>query len=55
MEVRQLVARLDRPALHALTLGFVAPGGARLFFDSQLPDDFTSVLEYLRNFRPAAE
>ncbi|MCB9261397.1 MAG: RluA family pseudouridine synthase [Flavobacteriales bacterium] len=41
---------MPRQALHAKTLGFIHPGTRKeVFFDSELPDDFSSVLEKWRN------
>lgn len=47
---RALLERFsDRPALHALTLGFTHPStGERLQFSSQLPPDMEQLLEDLR-------
>jgi len=49
---RALLQRFsDRPALHALTLGFTHPStGARLEWDSELPADMQSLLGDLRAF-----
>ena len=42
---------IPRQALHAKTLGFTHPvTGERLFFDSDLPDDFRQVLEKWENY-----
>jgi 23S rRNA pseudouridine1911/1915/1917 synthase len=42
---------LQRQALHAKSLGFEHPAtGERLEFDSQLPDDFSQVLDRWRNY-----
>ncbi len=47
--VKQLLAELARPALHAQTLGFSHPiTGVRMHFDSPLPADFTTALDRLR-------
>jgi 23S rRNA-/tRNA-specific pseudouridylate synthase len=47
--VKQLLAELARPALHAQTLGFVHPiTGERLQFSSPLPQDFETLLQQLR-------
>ena len=49
MEVKRLLAVLQRPALHAQTLGFTHPiTGERLQFSSELPEDFQTVLRELR-------
>lgn len=46
---RQMLGRLNRPALHALTIAFEHPvTGKRLTFDSALPEDFAAVLNDLR-------
>ena len=43
------LAQLDRQALHAAGLGFEHPvSGKRLSFESQLPADFSALLEALR-------
>jgi 23S rRNA pseudouridine1911/1915/1917 synthase len=43
------VARLDRPFLHAARLAFAHPAdGRRMEFESPLPDDLQSVLDWLR-------
>ncbi len=42
---------IPRQALHAKSLGFVHPVTKKeMFFDSELPDDFTKVLEKWRNY-----
>ncbi len=42
---------IPRQALHAKSLGFAHPqGGKRVFFESELPADFTAVLEKWRNY-----
>jgi 23S rRNA pseudouridine1911/1915/1917 synthase len=42
---------LPRQALHARSLGFVHPStGKMMFFDSELPDDFRSVVEKWRDY-----
>ena len=47
--VKQLLADLARPALHAQTLGFTHPiTGERMHFDSALPPDFVTALDRLR-------
>jgi len=39
-----------RQMLHAKTLGFIHPiSNEKLFFDSELPDDFKNVLEFLKS------
>ncbi|MEX0609705.1 MAG: RluA family pseudouridine synthase [Balneolaceae bacterium] len=51
--MHKLITGLDRQALHAKTLGFEHPkSGETVRFDSELPEDFTHVLETLRkNFK----
>lgn len=45
---------LPRQALHAKTLGFEHPTSReRLFFDSELPEDFTKAIEKMRRYRDA--
>jgi len=53
-EVRRLVnSVLQRPALHALTLGFIHPvTGEELYFKSKPPEDFKSAVDTLRNANP---
>ncbi len=47
-EVTNLLKIIDRQALHAKTLGFIHPvTKAHLHFDSELPDDFESVLKQI--------
>lgn len=47
--IKTLVEEFNRPALHALTLGFVHPmTQQKLSFTSDLPDDFLSLLATLR-------
>ena len=47
--MKQLLADLARPALHAQTLGFSHPiTGERMHFDSPLPQDFEDALQRLR-------
>jgi 23S rRNA pseudouridine1911/1915/1917 synthase len=42
---------IPRHALHAKSLGFVHPvSKEQLFFDSELPEDFRSVLEKWRKY-----
>ncbi|MBX7204345.1 MAG: RluA family pseudouridine synthase [Bacteroidia bacterium] len=42
---------IPRQALHAKSLGFAHPqGGKRVFFESELPEDFKAVLEKWRNY-----
>ena len=44
-----MLALLQRPALHAQTLGFMHPiSGERMQFSSELPEDFQTVLRALR-------
>jgi 23S rRNA pseudouridine1911/1915/1917 synthase len=41
----------QRQALHAKTLGFVHPGtGKEVFFETELPDDISQVIEKWRNY-----
>ena len=50
--VQQVVKILERPALHAKTLGFLHPvTGERLQFDSELPADFLLALDRLRTMQ----
>lgn len=47
--VHTVLKGLNRPALHAKTLGFVHPiTSERLHFSSELPQDFESALDDLR-------
>ena len=40
-----------RQALHAKTLGFTHPStGKEMFFDSELPEDMTTLLDKWRNY-----
>ncbi len=49
--VDNTLAMIPRQALHAKSLGFIHPrSGERLFFDSDLPDDFQVVLERWRSY-----
>ena len=42
---------MPRHALHAKTLGFIHPTTKeKVFFDSELPQDFTSVLDKWRHY-----
>lgn len=42
---------LPRQALHAKTLGFVHPiTGKKMNFDSELPEDFKSVIDKWQNY-----
>jgi 23S rRNA pseudouridine1911/1915/1917 synthase len=42
---------LPRHALHAKSLGFTHPGtGEQMFFDSELPEDMTQVIEKWRRY-----
>lgn len=44
---------LPRQALHAKSLGFIHPiNKTRIFFDSELPEDFKAVLEKWRQYAP---
>ena len=45
----KLITGLNRQALHAKTLGFEHPTtGEKVSFDSELPEDFSHVLNTLR-------
>jgi len=47
--VKEIVTGFGRPALHARTLAFNHPStGQRLYFHSDIPSDFSSVLQALR-------
>jgi len=50
---------MPRQGLHAQSLGFVHPSSKeKVFFNSELPEDFQAVLEKLRKysaFHPDAE
>lgn len=47
--VRQAIASIERPALHAKTLGFTHPAtGEELFFSSDIPADLEKVIELLK-------
>ncbi|KAL3840176.1 hypothetical protein ACJIZ3_024767 [Penstemon smallii] len=49
-QLQQLVTRLDRPCLHALSLGFNHPNkGENLCFSQKPPPDFAEILDQLRN------
>jgi 23S rRNA pseudouridine1911/1915/1917 synthase len=49
-EVQRLLALIPRQALHAKTLGFTHPmTRSEIFFDSELPEDFMSILTYLHS------
>jgi 23S rRNA pseudouridine1911/1915/1917 synthase len=51
-EVQTLLKALPRQALHAKTIGFTHPGtGKRVQFDSEPPEDFLSILGFLREFQ----
>lgn len=46
---KSMVESLGRPALHAKTLGFQHPeSGERVYFESELPDDFQHILDGMR-------
>lgn len=48
-EVQQLLANLQRQALHAKTIGFMHPlTHTEMLFDSVIPDDMTLVLDHFR-------
>ncbi len=47
-EVQHMLQLLGRQALHAKTLGFIHPlTNQKVFFDSELPEDMKTVLEFL--------
>ncbi|KAL0438365.1 UNVERIFIED_CONTAM: RNA pseudouridine synthase 2, chloroplastic [Sesamum latifolium] len=49
-QLLQLVERLDRPCLHAFSLGFRHPNsGADLRFSQIPPPDFAEILDRLRD------
>lgn len=49
-QLSQLVSKLDRPCLHALTLGFTHPcTGEKMQFSCLPPVDFAEILTGLRN------
>jgi len=48
-KIKSLATKLARPALHALTLGFVHPAtGEELSFQTDPPEDFVTLVEALR-------
>ncbi len=52
--VENCFAMLPRQALHAKTLGFIHPRtGESMFFDSEMPEDFTKVLAKWRVYAKA--
>jgi 23S rRNA pseudouridine1911/1915/1917 synthase len=54
-ELRSLVERLNRQALHARLLGFIHPeSGNYMEFTSPLPDDMQSIVDYLQRKLQAA-
>jgi 23S rRNA pseudouridine1911/1915/1917 synthase len=54
-ELRNLVNRLDRQALHARLLGFIHPeSGTYLEFSAPLPEDMQGILDYLETKNRAA-
>jgi 23S rRNA pseudouridine1911/1915/1917 synthase len=54
-ELRNLVNRLDRQALHARLLGFIHPeSGTYLEFSAPLPEDLQGILDYLETKNRAA-
>ncbi len=54
-ELRSLVERLNRQALHARLLGFIHPeSGDYMEFTSPLPDDMQSIVDYLQRKHQAA-
>jgi 23S rRNA pseudouridine1911/1915/1917 synthase len=49
--IQKCLNTLNRQALHAKSLEFIHPKtGNRMFFDSELPQDFNTVLTMLRDF-----
>lgn len=49
-ELRRLITKLDRQALHARLLGFIHPeSGTYMEFASPLPNDMQIILDYLKN------
>lgn len=53
--IENCFAILPRQALHAKTLGFVHPRtGKEVFFDSQLPEDMTALIEKWRRYVTSA-
>ncbi|NOZ47468.1 MAG: RluA family pseudouridine synthase [Chlorobi bacterium] len=49
--VQNCFTMLPRHALHAKSLGFIHPfNGKKMFFDSELPEDMTLVIEKWRNY-----
>jgi 23S rRNA pseudouridine1911/1915/1917 synthase len=53
--VRNCFKLCPRQALHAKTLGFVHPvTGETMFFDSELPTDFVSMVEAWRRYSSAS-
>jgi 23S rRNA pseudouridine1911/1915/1917 synthase len=54
--VKNCFELIPRQALHAKHLGLIHPStGEPLFFDSELPADFTAVLEKWRNYSQIKE
>jgi 23S rRNA pseudouridine1911/1915/1917 synthase len=54
--VQNCFAILPRQALHAKSLGFTHPStGKNMFFDSELPDDMTRVIEKWRRYTVGRE
>lgn len=54
--IKNCFSILPRQALHAKSLAFNHPvTGKRLFFDSELPDDMTQVIEKWRNYTAGRE
>ena len=48
-ELRSILRSLERPALHALSLGFVHPAsGQDMFFDAELPADLAELFSWIR-------
>ena len=52
--IQNCFALCPRQALHAKTLGFTHPRtGERMFFDSEWPEDMTSLINKWRNYEPS--
>jgi 23S rRNA pseudouridine1911/1915/1917 synthase len=47
-QLKSLIKKLGRQALHAMTLGFIHPGkGEYMEFSARLPEDMQRILDYL--------
>ena len=54
--IENCFALCPRQALHAKTLGFVHPTtGEQLFFNSEMPDDMTRLIDKWRNYATTKE